>query len=193
MIVTLSSADDWFCPTCVKEGKKGQAIDSSKNKKESKKVIIKEEELSEDADSEEDESDASKDESEDEDDREVDRVLYIRRAKSEKLPEVKSEEDQVSKKEPNDDTKEEKKDKKTTSKKTEGFGSAIEILVKWKDQSYTHCEWIDEPTMLRLARAKYLNYLRSLVRCTSSIVAIAWFSYSLLDRWMSQARSGMPI
>lgn len=117
-----------------------------------------------DRDSEVEDED-SEESSEEDDDRAVDRILYIRRAtKSEENETDKLDSESKEEEAAKDRSKEKSKPKeKKGGNKKEGFGDAIEILVKWKDQSYIHCSWIDEPTVFRLARIKYLNYLRSLV------------------------------
>jgi hypothetical protein len=178
-------ADDWFCPVCVKEGRKNVPApkqEGGKAKKANGGTGVGDSEESDDEsddeeeDSEEDEEDeeSESDESEEEeDDRVVDKIVYIRRKKKkDELTNGTKEKEKGKEKEEEEGEKGTNKDKKTKEdqkKKTNnnGFGDDIEILVKWKDRAYLHCEWIDERTILRLARIKYSNYLRSLVLAQS--------------------------
>jgi hypothetical protein len=154
------------------KGKKGTSTNDKREKvkeeaEDSEEAENEEAEAEADADEEEEDDDDDDDESEESegDDRAVDKILCIRRKKKSssgaKAKGEEGEEGVTSQGKQEDTSKESSSDEK---KKKDGFGDSIEILVKWKDRAFIHSEWIDERTVLRLARIKYLNFLRSLVR-----------------------------
>lgn len=162
--------DDWFCPVCASERATQLAAGTTARQEKAKREVMKdseEEEEDDEAEQEEDDEDEESDESDEseEDERAIDKILCIRRKK-----EKAANGEDKAKLEAGEKGKEKGKDKKKEGEETpskrqmkDGFGDSIEILVKWKDRAYIHSEWIDERTVLRLARIKYLNFLRSLM------------------------------
>jgi cobalamin biosynthesis protein CobT len=172
---------------CASERATQLAAGTTARQEKAKREVMKdseEEEEDDEAEQEEDDEDEESDESDEseEDERAIDKILCIRRKK-----EKAANGEDKAKLEAGEKGKEKGKDKKKESEETpskrqmkDGFGDSIEILVKWKDRAYIHSEWIDERTVLRLARIKYLNFLRSLVQTTAFYASLLSPSLSRL-------------
>ena len=183
-------ADDWFCPVCASERAAQLAAGTTAKQEKAKREVMKdsEEEEEEDEEAEQEEDDEESDESDEseEDERAIDKILCIRR-KQEKAADGEDN----AKLEAGEKGKEKGKDKKEEEEETpnkrrkDGFGDSIEILVKWKDRAFIHSEWIDERTVLRLARIKYLNFLRSLVQTTAFLRFASLITHSRISRLYS--------